>query len=147
MVNGHYHAQATLTSGKFPITRGIGCWVGRSVGLEERVALDSFIIPFRYSNPCTGLDKPRGIQEVGDPRFQDGRLMKVARLSALRSDRFYPVGSIPGTHLCYRLSRPEGHSAAERIMSNSIVTIGNRTCDLSACRAVPPPPTPPRAPY
>ena len=37
-----------------------------------------------------------------------------------------PQGNIPGTHFCYRLSRPQGHSAAGRIMSmkNSSDTIG-----------------------
>jgi len=28
-----------------------------------------------------------------------------------------PPGNIPGTHFCYRLSRPQGHSEARRIMS------------------------------
>jgi hypothetical protein len=28
-----------------------------------------------------------------------------------------PPGNIPGTHFCSRLSRPQGHSAAKRIMS------------------------------
>jgi hypothetical protein len=28
-----------------------------------------------------------------------------------------PPGNIPNTHFCLRLSRPQGHSAAERIMS------------------------------
>jgi len=31
-----------------------------------------------------------------------------------------PPGNIPGTHFCYRLSRPQGHSAAGRIMSINI---------------------------
>jgi len=59
-----------------------------------------------------------------------------------------PPGNIPGTHLCWRLIRPQGHSAAGRIMSmkNFIVTIGNRTRDLPACSAVPQPTAPPRAP-
>jgi hypothetical protein len=37
--------------------------------------------------------------------------------------------NIPGTRLSHRLSRPEGHSAAKRIMSmkNSNDTSGNRT--------------------
>ena len=63
--------------------------------------------------------------------------MKVVR-SARRTGRLYPPGNIPGTHFCYRLSRPQGHSVAGRIMSikNSNVTIGNRTCDLPACRTV-----------
>jgi hypothetical protein len=48
-------------------------------------------------------------------------------------------GNIPGTHFCKRLSRPQGHSAAGRIMSmkNSNYTIGNRSRDLPVCSAVP----------
>ena len=51
------------------------------------------------------------------------------------------LGSIPGTHFCQRLSRPQGHSAAGRFVSmkNSSDTIGNRTRDLSTCSAVPQP--------
>jgi hypothetical protein len=40
------------------------------------------------SNPITGLNRPRGFQEVEAPRFQDNRHMKVVR-SALRTGRFY----------------------------------------------------------
>ena len=56
-----------------------------------------------------------------------------------------PPGNIPGTHFCYRLSQPQGHSAAGRIMSmkNSNDTIGNRTRDLPACSAVLQPTAPP----
>ena len=52
-----------------------------------------------------------------------------------------PPGNIPGTHLYWRLSRHQGHSAAGRIMSmkNSNDTIGNRTRDLQACSPVPQP--------
>jgi len=41
----------------------------------------------------------------------------------------FTPGDIPGTHFCYTLCRPQGHSAAERIMlmKNSNDTIGNRT--------------------
>ena len=93
----------------------------------------------RQSNPITGLDRSWGFQEVEAPRFQDNRHMKVVRLSALRTGRFYPPGNIPGTHFCQRPSRPQGHSAAWRItsMKNSNDTIGNRTRDLLACSAVP----------
>ena len=89
--------------------------------------------------PFTGLDRPWVFQEVEAPRFQDNQHMKVVRLSALHTDRLYPPRNIPGTHFCYRLSRPQGHSAAGRIMSmkNSSDTIGNRTRDLPACSAVP----------
>jgi len=59
-----------------------------------------------------------------------------------------PPGNISGTHFCWRLSRPQGHSAAWRIMSmkNSSDTIGNWTRDLPNCSAVPQPSAPPRAP-
>jgi hypothetical protein len=41
-------------------------------------------------------------------------------------------GNIPSTHFCQRLSRLQGHSAAEMIKSMKIFsdTIGNRTRDL-----------------
>jgi hypothetical protein len=60
-----------------------------------------------------------------------------------------PLGNISGTNFCYRLSQPQGHSAAGRIISmkNSIDTIGNRTRDLPTCSAVPQPTAPPRAPH
>jgi len=45
-----------------------------------------------------------------------------------------PPRNIPGTHFCKKLSQPQGHSAAGRIMSmkDSNDTIGNRTRDLPA---------------
>jgi hypothetical protein len=43
--------------------------------------------------------------------------MKVVRLSVLRTGRIYPLRDIPGTHFCYRLSRPQAHRAARRIIS------------------------------
>jgi hypothetical protein len=56
--------------------------------------------------------------------------------------------NIPVTHLCYRLSRPQGHSAAGMITStkNSNITIGNSTHGLPACSAVHQPTAQPRAP-
>jgi hypothetical protein len=89
----------------------------------------------------TGPGRPRGFQEVEAPKFQDNLQMKVVRLSALLTGRLYSPGNNPATHFCQRLSRPQGHSAAGRIMSmkNSNDTIGNRTRYLSACSAVPQP--------
>ena len=97
------------------------------------------LVMYSKSNPITGLDRPRGFQEVEALRFQDNRHMKVVRLSDLRTGRLYPPGNTPGTHYCYRLSQPQGHSVAGRIMSmkNSNDTIENRTRDLPACSAVP----------
>ena len=58
---------------------------------------------------------PLRVQEVEAHRFQDNRHMKVVRLSALGTGRLYPLGNIPGTHFCQRLSRPQGHSTSGRI--------------------------------
>jgi hypothetical protein len=51
-----------------------------------------------------------------------------------------PPGNIPGTHFCFRLSQPQGHSAAGKMSNkNSSDTIGNRSRDLPICGAVPQP--------
>jgi hypothetical protein len=42
------------------------------------------------SNPCAGLDRPCGLQEVEAPRFQDNRHMQVVWLSALGIGLLYP---------------------------------------------------------
>jgi hypothetical protein len=67
--------------------------------------------------------------------------------SLMRRQPFTPR-KIPGTHFCYRLSQPQGHSAAGRVRSieKSNDLIGNGTRDLPACRIVPQPTTLPRAP-
>jgi hypothetical protein len=73
--------------------------------------------------------------------------MNVLRLLALRTGRLYAPEIIPGTHFCYRLSRPQSHSAAGSIMSmKNASNNGNRTRDLSACSTVPQPTAPPRTP-
>ena len=61
---------------------------------------------------------------------QDGG--KVVRLTHLPP---LPPGNTLSTHFCYKLSRPQGHSATGRIMSlkNSNDTIGNRIRDLPVC--------------
>jgi hypothetical protein len=49
-----------------------------------------------------------------------------------------PPENILCSHFCYKLSQPQNHSAAGRIMSmkNSSDTIGNRTSDLPVCSTV-----------
>jgi len=37
----------------------------------------------------SGLERPLGIQEVQNARFQDNRHMKAVRMSALRTGRIY----------------------------------------------------------
>ena len=62
----------------------------------------------------------------------------ISRQSAHEGGRFsrcthwpnLPSGNIPGTHFCYRLSRPQGHSAAERIMPMKNSTDTKREKDV-----------------
>jgi hypothetical protein len=74
--------------------------------------------------------------------------MKVVMLLAVPTGRLYPPGNTPSPHFCQKLSRPQGHSAAGRIVSmkNSDDIIGNRTRDLPTCSEVPQQTAPPRAP-
>ena len=54
------------------------------------------------------------------------------KVSILHTGHLYPPGYIPGTYFCYRLSQPQGHSAAGRIksMKNRNDTIENWTRNL-----------------
>jgi hypothetical protein len=68
----------------------------------------------------------------------------AVRSSALRAGRPLLPRNIPGSHFCYRLSRPQGHSAAGKVRLiekkfNDI--IGNGTRDLPACSKVSEPTT------
>ena len=60
----------------------------RAQNWSRAIALMS--VEVKLNNPITGLDRPRGFQEVEVPRFQDNRHMKMVRLSALRIGRLYP---------------------------------------------------------
>jgi hypothetical protein len=59
-------------------------------GLKHRLTTVVRYLSICFSSPITGLERPRGFQEVEAPRFQNNRHAKVVRLSALRTDRLYP---------------------------------------------------------
>jgi hypothetical protein len=69
-------------------------------------------------------------------------------LSGLTRRQPFILRKIPGIHFCWRLSRPQGHSAAGMIRSieKSNDLIGNRTRVFPACSIVPQPTTLLRAP-
>jgi hypothetical protein len=90
---------------------------------------------------CLHNEQALKIPEAEDLRFQNSRNMEMVRLSALLKRRLYPPGIVPGTHFLYRLIRPQGRSAAGKIMifKNANKSIGNRTRDLQTCTSVPRP--------
>jgi hypothetical protein len=70
----------------------------------------------------------------------------AVRLSALRVGHPFTPRKIPGAHVCQRLSRLQGHSAAGRVVSiEKKIIIRNRTLDLPACSLMPQPTTLPHA--
>jgi len=80
--------------------------------------------------PLQTWSGPEGSRKLSFPDFvtaaQDGGKVSLTHRPTL------PAGNSPGTHFCYRLSRPQGHSSIGRIMSmkNSNDTSWNRTSDL-----------------
>ena len=86
---------------------------GRTVlTMMDVTLLMTMIATTRYSNLCTGLERPLGLQEVESPRFQDNRHMEV-RSSALGTGPLYlpPSQEIPLVLV----------SVADRVHSRSIV--------------------------
>ena len=99
--------------------------------------------------PVQAWTGPEGSREVEAPRFLRQSLHEGGKVvSPTHRPPLLLPGNIPGTHFCYRLIRPQGHSAYGRItsMKNSNDTIGNRTRDLPTCSVVPQQTALPRAP-
>jgi hypothetical protein len=73
------------------------------------------------------------------PHFLRNRLTDAGKVVSLMPQMPFTPRNIPGTHFCYRLSQPQGHSAAGNIRSieKSDDLTGNRTRDLPACSIVP----------
>ena len=97
--------------------------------------------------PLQAWTGPEGSRRLKLPDFKS-RHIKVVKVSALGTGRLYPPEMFLVLISVKRLSQPQCHSAAGRIMSmiKSNDTIGNRTHDLLACSAVPQPTAPLCAP-
>jgi len=70
-------------------------------------------------SPITGPRCPEGSRKLRFPDYvtvaQD-----VGKVVSLTRRLLLPPGNTPGTHFCWRLSRPQGHSAIGRIISMKI---------------------------
>jgi hypothetical protein len=93
------------------------------------------------ATPLQALTGPEGSRRLRLPDFLRQSAHEGGRVVSPTHRPPLPPGNIPGTHFCNRLSRPQGHSAAGRIMSmkNSNDTIGKWPRDLPVCSAVPQP--------
>jgi hypothetical protein len=67
--------------------------------------------------PVTGHRGPLGCETSSLPHFLENRFTDGGEVVRLVRQRPFIPRKIPGTHFCQRLSRPQGHSAAGRIMS------------------------------
>jgi hypothetical protein len=65
--------------------------------------------------PVTGRGGPKGCETSRLPHFLDNRLTDGGEVVSLMRRPHFTPGKIPGTHFCWRLSRPQGHSEAGRI--------------------------------
>jgi hypothetical protein len=57
------------------------------------------------------------------PHFLDNRLTDGVEVVSLTRQLPFTLRKIPGTHFCYMMSQPQGHSAAGRARSTEIPMI------------------------
>ena len=86
------------------------------------------------SVPLQAWSGPKGSKKLRFPDFMT-TVQGGGKIVSLTHPPPLPPGNSPGTHFCWRLIRPKGHSAIGRIVSmkNSNETIWNRTNDLPIC--------------
>ena len=108
-------------------------WHVNKVGVTDR---DNIVLGKGF--PLQAWSSPEGSRKLRFPYFMT-TAQEVGKVVSLTHRPHLPPGNIPGTHFCWRLSRPQGHSAIGRIMSmkNSNDTVWDRTSDLSICSTAP----------
>ena len=97
---------------------------------ETNLHYSGTVIPLQPQNLVlwkgNNITGPWGSRSSRLPEFWDSWHVKVVRLSAPCTRCLYSSGDIPATHLCWRLGRPQDHSAARRIKS-MINTVESKT--------------------
>ena len=88
--------------------------------------------------PLQALSGPDGSRKLRFPDFMT-TAQEGGKVVSLTHRPHLPPGNPPGTHFCYRLSRPQGHIAIGMIMSmkNSNDTIWDQISDLLICSTAP----------
>jgi hypothetical protein len=100
-----------------------------------------YIIPKVKEKVKQSRYRPGVVQSVPGSCFPD--FMTTAQdggtFVSLKHRPHLPLRNTPVTHFCYRLSRPQGHSATGRItiLKTFNDNIGNRNRDLPVCSLVP----------
>jgi hypothetical protein len=99
------------------------------------------------SIPIKGRGGPQVCETSRLSHFLDNQFKDGSEVVKLTRRPPFTLRKIPGAHFCYRLSRPQDHSAAQniRLKDKSSDLIRNRTRDLVAYSIVPQPTTLPRA--
>ena len=85
------------------------------------------------SVPLQAWSGPEGSRKLRIPDFMT-MAQEGGKVVSLTQRLHLPAGNLPGAHFCYRVIRPQGHSAIGRIMSmkNSNDTIWDRTISSTA---------------
>jgi len=80
-----------------------------------------FHVPIKGTkmSPITGPRRPEGSRKLRFPNYVSVA-QDVGKVVSLTRRLLLPPGNTPGTHFCWRLSRPQGHSAIGRIISMKI---------------------------
>ena len=103
-------------------------------GRAKDLSAHLYLTPYKKVKPS--LYRPG--QEVDDPRISTQSTHEGGTVVSPKHRPSLHPRLHSGTHFCYRLSRPQGHSAAGMItsMKNPNNQIRNRNCDHPACSSL-----------